>query len=360
MKFACCKSTSREASSIVTCTKCKHNYHCQCLFPVSKNKELSQETKKTWLCPQCTATQPKPVKTDNTPIRGVEPGSTKTDYSDSVNCRRGGTLQRDREYSPKATSNDGGSEYLDQVKQFLSQELARVKSELETSIVNRITSEFKAMKDEISSLKGSLEFMNVKYEEVTKRMDGINLELKSVVAKTAEVGELRTSLNNIEKDNNSREQWARRSNIEIIGIPQKRDENLMNIIQYIAKQGECELDPSDVDFITRVAPKSNENKRTKPIVVRFLSRWKKDEFMSHVKRLKLRGIDIGFTNSNGPIHLNDHLTSSNKALLQSVKKSAKEKGYMYVWVKNCTIMVRKSDTSPVLHILQPSDLKKVV
>ncbi|CAH2095044.1 unnamed protein product [Euphydryas editha] len=108
-----------------------------------------------------------------------------------------------------------------------------------------------------------------------------------------------------------------------------------------------------------VASKSQENKKPKPIVVKFLCRWKKDDFLAQVKKLKLKCSDIGFSSNDNFIYFNDHLTSKNKVLLQSVKKSAKEKGYRYVWVKNCCIMVRRNDTSPVLHIINVNDLKKI-
>lgn len=365
MKYSCCESSSGEVSGTITCMKCSKNYHHQCLFPsVKHNKDLNQEFKKTWLCPQCIVKQPKQVKNDNTPIRGTDAGSSKTNYSENVNCRRGGAVPpKAKDRAQTVTGDENCSGNLEHIKQYLSEELAKIKSELETSIVNKITSEFRAVKDEISSIKSSLDFMNDQYEQFKKRMDSFDSNLKSLSAKTSEIGELRSSLDIIEKDNNSREQWARRSNIEIIGVPQKKDENLMNVVKSIAELANYRLDPSvDIDFVTRVAPKSksDENKKSKPIVVRFLSRWKKDDFMSHAKKLKLRGVDVGFTNTNNPIHLNDHLTSSNKALLQATKKLGREKGYAYVWVKNCTIMVRRSDTSPVLHILQSSDLKKIV
>ncbi|CAH2105728.1 unnamed protein product [Euphydryas editha] len=60
--------------------------------------------------------------------------------------------------------------------------------------------------------------------------------------------------------------------------------------------------------------------------------------------------------------LKDELRSSLAPLkneLKALKDEFSRKGYRYVWVKNCCIMVRRNDTSPVLHIINVNDLKKI-
>ncbi|CAH2095142.1 unnamed protein product [Euphydryas editha] len=46
--------------------------------------------------------------------------------------------------------------------------------------------------------------------------------------------------------------------------------------------------------------------------------------------------------------------------IREIKKIAKEKCYQYVWVKKCCIMVRRTNSSPVMHITSLTDLKKMV
>jgi hypothetical protein len=356
MKFACCTLTTGDAAHRITCSKCKKHNHLQCIFPSEKIKELAQDFKSKWVCPECTANQPRSTKTDNTPVRMASSNAAQTAalYHENITTRRGGLVSSSGESVSDLNS-------FDRLKEYISQEFARVRSDLESSIVSRLSAEIKSVKDEIVSIKSSMEFLHGKYEEVSKRLDRVDMEVKSYSAKTLEVCELRSSIDNMLKVNNNKEQWARRSNVEIVGVPQRKNENLISILKDIAGVADFELNPSlDIDFVTRVAPKNNNDKKIKPIVVRFLARWKKDEFLSHVKKLKLKCSDLGFSNNSNSVYLNDHLTSENKALLQSTKKIAKEKGYTYVWVKNCTIMARRCDTSPVLHILHQDDLKKLV
>lgn len=360
MVFTCCAVTTGDVTKRITCTKCNKHNHLKCIFPNEKIKELSQDFKNKWVCPACTAKQPKSTKSDNTPVRAASSNSAQSAalHHENINMRRGGSASGCDDESVCAQSDPT---LLENIKEYFNLEFARLRADLESSIVKRLSAEIQTVKDEISSIKSSMEFLHGKYEEVNKRLDRVDKEIKTFSAKTLEVGELRLSMDNMLKDNNSKEQWARRSNIEIVGVPQRKNEDLISVLRDIARVADFKLDPSvDVDFVTRVAPRNNDDKKIKPIVVRFLARWKKDEFLSHAKKLKLKCSDLGFSNNSNSIYLNDHLTSANKALLQSTKKLAKERGYSYVWVKNCTIMARRSDTSPVVHILQQSDLKKIV
>lgn len=142
----------------------------------------------------------------------------------------------------------------------------------------------------------------------------------------------------------------------------------MDLVRELAKRTHFVLMPSDVDFVTRVAPSSSEAGRLKPIVLRMLCRSRKDEFLSSLRTLRgLRSSNLGFVGKDFPVYFNDHLTKYHKALLQRVQTLAKDKSYKYVWVKSCTIMVRMSDVSPVLpvsvhwvlHISCEDDLKIV-
>nr|XP_026494844.1 uncharacterized protein LOC113399816 [Vanessa tameamea] len=175
-------------------------------------------------------------------------------------------------------------------------------------------------------------FINSEFANINKKVEHIEKDVKSLISTKAIIGELKDITDKIQCDNNDREQWGRRSNIEIYGIPEKKGENLFNIFK----------DISD-----------------KAIVVRFLARYKKDDFLSNVRKQKLKACDLGFSNVNTPIFFNDHLTSANKILLQRAKSKAKDNHYRSIWVKNCSIMVRRNDTSPIVHISNEKDLNKI-
>ncbi|XP_045458140.1 uncharacterized protein LOC123668451 [Melitaea cinxia] len=354
MKFACCNLTTG-VSECLSCSKCSNNYHIKCLYPSDKRKELPTDTKKHWICPECTVAQPRSARNDSTPVRVQSMCHLRNDV-DNVNSRRGAASEV---YDDCVLDLTDRSSLIDVIKSVMSTELASFKAEINV-IMNPIKEEIKLIKKEFENFRESLEYINTKFEEMVKRTDSFQEEIKVLSKKCIEIGKLSSSIEKIESENNNREQWARKSNVEIYGIPEKKNENLISLLQTIVNKTDLQINMStDIDFVTRVASKKSENKKTKPIIVRFLCRWKKDEFLSVVRKLKLRGTDIGFNDGNSSIFFNDHLTSTNKTLLQSVKKAASDKNYKYVWVKNCSIMARRSDTSPVLHFTSLKDLNKI-
>ncbi|XP_045455318.1 uncharacterized protein LOC123664999 [Melitaea cinxia] len=239
-------------------------------------------------------------------------------------------------------------------------EIEKLWSNVKTTIFDIISTELSPIREEIAAFKQSISFMSSQYESLCKKIDMMDSEVKTLQATKTAVGEIKSSIIELESQVNNREQWARRSNVEIYGVPERKGENLMHILECVSKRIDFPLDISrDVDFVTRVASKNNNSKRTKPIIVRFLARYKKDDFLSLARKFKFSADDLGFKDDNSKIFFNDHLTSVNKSLLQRVKVRAKENKYLYTWVKNCAIMVRRTDTSPIIHISSVSDLNKI-
>ncbi|CAH2094043.1 unnamed protein product [Euphydryas editha] len=356
MKYWCCKSTTGGATDTIKCIKCNHQYHLQCILPARNKRDTSPDFKKSWVCPECLLSRPKQpcADKDNTPVRA---SVSNLREDDNINFRRGGTSTSNSQYFHEEPI--GQTSLLEQVRSIISTEITCLKDELRSSLAP-LKNELKALKDEFSSMRESINFINVKFDDLCTRINKCESDLKTVSRQCSEFSDVTKKIELMEAANNDREQWSRRSNIEIYGVPQKKNENLYTILNNISDKVGYNLNRStEIDFITRVASKSQENKKPKPIVVKFLCRWKKDDFLAQVKKLKLKCSDIGFSSNDNFIYFNDHLTSKNKVLLQSVKKIAKEKGYRYVWVKNCCIMVRRNDTSPVLHIINVNDLKKI-
>lgn len=65
-------------------------------------------------------------------------------------------------------------------------------------------------------------------------------------------------------------------------------------------------------------------------------------------------------NVSDQLFINEHLTSSNKILLNKAKEVAKIRNYRYIWVKEGVVYARKEDRAKVQRILAESDLDKLV
>lgn len=350
MKFECCKATSEGTSGSIVCTKCKRNYHLQCLDPTDKNSTTS-EIKKLWLCPVCSAKQPRQPNNDNTPIRST--AKPLHQEVDNVSTRRGA-------YNTSSSNPSEHTLTAEMIRKIVASEVSKIKDDIRSHVSKIISQELKPIKAEIENVKSSLCHVSDQFESLTKRMDKIETDMKTYKSLNLDLNSLKSAVVKLESLNSNCEQWSRRSNIEIYGIPEKKSENLFDILKILSERAQYGIDPkSDIDFITRVAPKKSDSRKTKPILIRFLARYKKDDFLSRLRKLKLKASDIGFSACDNPIFFNEHLTSSNKSLLQQTKTIAKEKQYAYVWVKNCAIFARRNDTSPVINISTDQDLNKL-
>lgn len=357
MKYACCKLTTGSVNERITCSSCKNVHHLKCLFPGENFKEISHDLKRNWICPPCSSLSTRRLNSDETPVRSTKTSNNKYVYNDIVNA----SSEESSKSSP--ADNNVRQTYIssDEIKSIISLEISKWKSELEITIQNIISSFLNPIREDITCLKESISFINNKYDDMDLKINNLESEVKLLSNHAYDINNLKKNMAEIILHQNNSEQWARRSNIEIYGIPENKNENLMEIFKTICEKSGFPINSSaDIDFITRVAPSKTENHRIKPVIVRFLSRWKKDDFLAAVKKLRLKSCDIGFSTQISNIYFNDHLTRFNKKLLMSAKKLAKDNNYTFVWVKNCTIYVRRSNVSPVLHIITENDLKKIV
>lgn len=218
--------------------------------------------------------------------------------------------------------------------------------------------EFNNLKTELSEVKKSCQFNSDKLEDFSKRLDDADKKL-------AEVHSLRNSLqtavntiDELKRQITTTEQWSRLNNVEIKGIPLKKDENLFSIVEKLGSKCGYTVPKTQINYISRVP---TYNSKGKAIILSFLNRYVKEEFIATARACKdLKACDLGFSGDTQRIFVNDHLTPDMKNLLTKSKSKAAEMGYQYKWVKYGKIHVRKNDTSPVIIISKSSDLNKIV
>ncbi|CAG9121533.1 unnamed protein product [Plutella xylostella] len=154
-------------------------------------------------------------------------------------------------------------------------------------------------------------------------------------------------------DNNQRDRIL---NLEIIGIPEQSNENLMNIICALLKKVDDNITPDEIERAHRVTPKNKVQGRPRVVIAKLRSRMLKDTIISKSRKLQLTTKDIGIQGQPKQIFINEHLTQFNKLLLKKCKDTAKIKKYQFVWSKNGLIRMRKNETTPALLIKDEEDL----
>lgn len=205
----------------------------------------------------------------------------------------------------------------------------------------------------LRELKKSVDFCCDKIHDFEAKLNKISDQIKLIEPLQAECNLLKAKVENLE-------QRSRINNVEIIGVPEKANENLVDIVSNIGKKVNCPVAEHEIDAVHRVTPFNFDKNKPKHIILRFVSRLKKEKFLLNAKTLgNLTTSSIGFSNNNNKIYVNDHLSPNNKLLLKSTKDKAREKNYKYTWVKNCKIFVRKNETSPIILISRETDLYKL-
>lgn len=219
-----------------------------------------------------------------------------------------------------------------------------------------VVEEFKELKKEISELRKSCEYASAKLDDYDAKLVHVDRKIGEISNLQIVVTSTQNTMTGLKAEVEAMEQWARLSNVEIRGVPFKKDENLFKVVESIGKAAGYEIQRSQLNYISRVPTYSKD----KNIVVSFINRYVKEEFIAAARSFKeLKASDIGFSNSTQRIFVNDHLTPASKNLLSKAKQKASDLGYIYKWVKYGKNHIRKNDSSPVIIINKDSDLNKI-
>lgn len=224
-----------------------------------------------------------------------------------------------------------------------------------------IRADLRGIRMQQSELMTSVNFCSNKITDFEAQL----LEMKKNTSKIdvimAENRKLRTELDQMNMRLNGLEQMSRINNLEIVGIPERENENLLQIVEKISQVVDSKLDVADIDCVHRVPLNKNGTSQIKNIVVKLHSRRKKEDLMAAFKQSK-RNTESNSLKIEGvseQIFINEHLTIQNKLLFKEAREIAKAKHYKYVWVKHCNIYMRKDDNSRILQIRSHDSLSKL-
>lgn len=319
--FTCPLCTKNHADG-VRCSKCCVSYCFMCANISEENyRKLGKARQAAIQCTSC-----KNAQSQGTGA-GVAPGTAPAATLDIV-------LQELR------TGINSINERLEQLPPILK----------DIQIIKENITHFEAS---LGSLKQELEGNTMRLIQVEERINV--LEKQPPIDKDYPL--LQAEITKLSNDLMTKDQLLRLNNVEIKGIPIKKNENLLEIVRKIGNIIGQQIEKSDINFVTRARSAS----QPKPVIVGFVGRYQKQDFVAAAKLRKqgLTSQDLGFTGDLTKIYVNDHLTKENKQLLSKTKKIAVEKNYNYVWVQNSKILTRKNDTSPIIAIKNDSDLPKM-
>lgn len=327
-----------KGKQLLRCCKCAKTYDLLCAG-VSEKRFNSfygpgSERKQNWTCPECINKKPK-SDTTNTPVRA--------------------TPAQD-EMSPDQLSDSSAQENvtLRSVRNRYESSDADLTSLIRNEIKAAIRAEMAPINEKLQDLQNSVQYISNQYDDLIKSTTKIIIDHKNM---QVECEQLRTTVSVMSQRVDQLEQYLRNNNLEIQGVPEHKNENVVSIVNKIADVVSLELQDTDILNCTRVAHKNKDSKTPRAIVVQLRSIRCRDEFYSAVSRYnrthpksKLGSSLLNLSGPSVPIYVSEHLSPANKSLHAATRARAKELAYKFVWVRNGRIFMRKNETSPFIHV----------
>lgn len=219
------------------------------------------------------------------------------------------------------------------------------------SNINDVKTEITAVNETVASLKLSLDTLKTEYDGLKKKCEDLSQENE----------ELKNDLYDLRGEFADMQQYSRRDNIEIVGVPYKQRENLHDIAAKIASfYNISSYRSSDISIIHRL----QDSKRTgKPnIVMKFVRREAKEKWITtaRMSKTQLTAADLNEGWTMDHIYMNDHLTYYNKGLLSQLRGMLREKKIARVWTRDCRLLVRVKEDSPTRQVRTTEDVHQLL
>ncbi|XP_063363641.1 uncharacterized protein LOC134652394 [Cydia amplana] len=208
------------------------------------------------------------------------------------------------------------------------------------------------MEKTLDEMSNDISFYSAKYQELIEDRDKANNRIKALEHRN---NHLETCNRALEERVTWLETKEKEKNVEIVGLEDKDDVILENVIQQLARK--LGVDDGQIHEIQRVgvkpaavkpatANKQNEGRssqpRPRPVVITMATRAARDQWLAARKTIKLCNNDV-FENGNKDfIYINEDLTKYTRNLLWTAKNELKPT-YKYVWVKEGKVLIRKDD-----------------
>ena len=200
---------------------------------------------------------------------------------------------------------------------------------------NKLLEENKVIREHDNELQKSLQFHVNKMEELAAENKDLKREVKSLKETLNEANEERdqlyadlgTAINQIDDP----EQYTRKHNLEIYGIPEKTEENLAEQVITLGNALNVTIRRDDIDICHRIFTGRNASK-PRPIIVRFKSYRTKNSKELYEVRISLKNQNMSHTfQGAGIVYINEILTRMQRQLFAKVWKRKKVEQWHSAW-----------------------------
>lgn len=133
--------------------------------------------------------------------------------------------------------------------------------------ITSIGDELRNMRMQQSELIVSVNFCSNKISEFEAQLLEIKKNSSKIDGIVAENKRLKDELSHVKERLNSLDQMSRMNNVEIVGVPEVPNENLIQIFEKITEHVDYKLSTGDIDHIHRVPKNKNSTGQMKKIII---------------------------------------------------------------------------------------------
>ena len=243
-----------------------------------------------------------------------------------------------------------------------------------TSDLNAISISIESLKHELKVLKnrtdhtiGSVSYLARECDDFLEKISKIS-SINESLAKEIKSIECRQFKSEQQLD--QLEQYGRRENLEIHGIPVMRNENTNQIIKAVATSINVELNDSQISTSHRLIQsqssssnsqqqaKNHVNRQPPPIIVRFNNRDKRNEIFRRRKMLR-RNPEMRSIFASETVTIKENLTTYRKMIYDAANSAKKDLNFKFLWTSQGRIRLRRDSVSEAINVSSLSDLDRI-
>jgi FtsZ-binding cell division protein ZapB len=222
--------------------------------------------------------------------------------------------------------------------------------------------ELKTFRKEMGELKTSAQFLNETVETNNSLMNLLKDEFATLKKQNEQLlasnSAMKKEMGALQDRVRALEQYTRRNNVEVSGIPVTSGEKVVDIIKDVGVSLGVPIDEGDIAAAHRIPSYKKEN--VPSIVVQFQRRAVRDSWIAAFKNKRtLTASEVNRIFPSQKVWVNEHLSPENKLFLARLKKKCREIGFKYAWCRDGRFYARKSDGEKYHRIMNENDVEKL-
>ncbi|KAJ8737088.1 hypothetical protein PYW07_000359 [Mythimna separata] len=210
------------------------------------------------------------------------------------------------------------------------------------------------LEKKIGELTNSVEFYADMYQTLLDFKEESQKKIKALEQKNVYLEKCNKAL---EERVQEMEIKDKEKNIEIHGLEKHENEDTILVVQKLAHK--LNLDPNDIQDAQRVGQEKLDETKPKTVLVTLRSKSARSRWILAKKETRITNNKVYDNGSDKRIYINEDLPKYKRQLLWIVRNTLKPKGFQFIWVQNCNILVKKnSDDKKIHNIRSEEDLNK--